>query len=237
MGEFAGGPGELTEYKRAVAINSSCNIFLADKVHSIAQRRDQHDVRRLIQRNKFLDRQVVSDVVNCGSADLPEGAIGVANDEFDLIADSLVLVDVLSARGRNLNENGLVGIKPLLVEEFGERVKSDADALGVVEAIDAEQDRSRVAKVIAELLGSGSGLRCPSDRIEAINVDRHSECTNVGFASTTVSAGHLDDVTVRRPPEESLGNREEVPRPTSGLESDEVCAEDSEHNWAPPRQL
>ena len=59
---------------------------------------------------------------------------------FDLFALGLVGGDVGPARHGNLDERALLGVEESGVEQFTEGPEALRDPLGVVEAIDAEED-------------------------------------------------------------------------------------------------
>src|SRR5689334_11653871 len=70
-------------------------------------------------------------------------------------AESLVVLDPLAARRGHLNHHRLRYRESVFRQKFPVRLEALLDALGVVEAVDAEDDRLRIAELGADLLGPG----------------------------------------------------------------------------------
>ena len=64
--ELVRGAGELGQHERAGVVEASGDVLLRDEVHAVAQRRDEHDVGREVQRDELVDRQRPVQVVDGG---------------------------------------------------------------------------------------------------------------------------------------------------------------------------
>ena len=96
--------GELRQHERAAEVVAARDVLLGDEVHPVAQRRDEHDVGREVERRHLLARVGVVEVVRRPVADRAELAVDAADGLLDLVAQVAVGVDALAARGRDLHE-------------------------------------------------------------------------------------------------------------------------------------
>ena len=104
------------------------------------------------------------------------------------------------------------------------------DALGVVEAVDAEQQAALAAQFPAHLLGAGPHRRVGRQRLDLGEVDGDGE-----GAGGHGPAGYLDVVALRFEAEQDAGEPEEVLRAHRALEADQVGAEHALQDAGPPR--
>ena len=107
-------------------------------------------------------------------ADLAVFAVDVADLAFDVFAHLDVALDALPARRRELHQNGVVALGPILGEQLRKRPQPNVNALGVVQPVDAEQDLARVAELAADLARPAAGSRelraCWSSAVESIEI-------------------------------------------------------------------
>ncbi len=130
-------------------------------------------------------------------------------------------------------------VEPALGEQFAEGLQSVPDALRVVEPVDAEHDRLRVAEARP---GSASARACTSgERASSSNagdVDRDRERLRDHPAGRgVVGRRHLDERAAGRVPEQAAHRAGEVAGIRDPLEADHVGAEQSLDDLVAPRQL
>ena len=147
--ELVRGPGELTQHQHAVVGVPAGDELLGDEVHAVSDRGDEHDVGRLIQRRDLGRFERLVDVVDRGRPDLREVAVDLAHELLDAASLVAIGADAIAARARNLYQHGVGHREPAFGEQLAERVKSLLDALRVVEPIDAQQHRTRVAQLLS----------------------------------------------------------------------------------------
>ena len=95
----------------------------------------------------------------------------MADGQFDLRADLLVVVQSFAAGGGDLHERDLVLVQPPFAQKFVNRFQTVAQTLGVVHAVGAEDHDVRIAQFAADFLrpGLNRGGVCQFD--ECIGVD------------------------------------------------------------------
>ena len=145
----------------------------------------------------------------------------------------LVLLDLLARRDRHLDEHGVLDVEVPVVDELAERAQPGVDALGVVEPVAPQEHPARPAQRGPDLLRAGRGLRARGQRLEARRVDRDRERRRADGPPVR----EVDEVAVRLVPDQLPHQPDEVLGAAGQLEADQVGAEESLEDLAPPRQL
>ena len=140
---------ELAQHQHAVVGEPAGDELLGDEVHAVSDRGDEHHIGRLVERRDFDRFERLVDVVDRGRPDPREVAVDLAHELLDAPALVAVGADAIATRARNLHQHGVGHREPAFGEQLAERVESLLDALRVVEAIDAEQHRARIAELLA----------------------------------------------------------------------------------------
>ena len=73
-------------------------------------------------------------------------AVDLADQSLDLLALVLIVLDALAGGCGDLHHHAALRIERPVVEQRPERLQAQADAFGVVEPVDAEQDHLRFAE-------------------------------------------------------------------------------------------
>ena len=149
------GAGELAEHQRAAVVGARRHVLLGHQVHPVSQRGHHHHVGRAVQRGQLTATVRLVQVVHGRHADPAELAVDPADLAFDLHPQCLVVLDPLAARRGDLDHDRLGNCQLSVGEQLAERLEALLDALGVVEPVDAQDDRLRVAQLGADLLGPG----------------------------------------------------------------------------------
>ncbi len=230
------------------------HVLLGDQVHPVAERGDEHDVGREAERHHLLLGVPVVQVADGRVADGPVVAVDPPDRELDLVAQLLVRLHPLAARARDLHERGVLDRDASLGEELAERLQAVADALRVVQPVDAQQDRLRVAEVGADLAGALLDGRVLGHLLVAARVDRDRVVLRDDLAGAELAHGlrrlgagdgerdaaahgHVDGGSAGRVPEEPADRAREVARVGHALEADDVRAEQPLDDLRAPRQL
>src|SRR4029453_960126 len=209
--QLVGSAGELTQDQRAVVLGTGGDIFLGHQVHAVAQRRDQHDVRREIERHHFLNRVAVGQVADGGVLDGVVGAIDMANGAFDFFTQKPVLLHAFTAGARYLYQGGILHLDAALPQEFLEGLQAVADALGVVQAVHAKKDGLRIAQVLADLLGPLDDVRPPGQLPDLVNIDGNREGLRPGnVGDLAVRALYMHLLLLDAGAQEAAGRAHEV---------------------------
>ncbi|OIQ76345.1 hypothetical protein GALL_419760 [mine drainage metagenome] len=252
-GELVRGAGELAQHQRAALVRPGGDVLLGDQVHAVAQRRDEHDVGREVERGHLLGRVGVVHVVDGRLPEPPELAVDAPDQQLDVLTELLVRADVLPARARHLDERDPGHRETAVPEQLAERLDPVADALGVVEPVDAEQQHVRVAELAADLPGALLHARRPRERVELLRVDRDRKgggpdvpgrragCDTVAVrwlrVGDGVVLGDRDHLAPGGQVGEASDGPDEVLGATGALEPDQVGAEQTVDDLAPPRHL
>ncbi len=155
------------------------------------------------------------------SPDPTQVAVDPADQAVDLVTQDPVLLDLLPRGHRDLHEDGVLDVEVAVADELGEGAQAGHDALGVVEAVDAEEDLARVAQLGADGLGAlGDGLGA-RQVLEALGVDRDRE--RLGPHGTPV--GQVHEVLVGLVADPLAHEAYEVLRAAGQLEAEQVGAE------------
>ena len=99
------GAGELAEHQRAAVVDPGGDVLLGDQVHAVAQRGHHHHVGRAVERGQLGAAVRLVQVVHGRHADPAEVAVDPADLALDLVRSSLVVLDPLPARRRDLDHH------------------------------------------------------------------------------------------------------------------------------------
>src|SRR3977135_1585990 len=113
-------------------------------------------------------------------------AVDVADLAFDVLAHLDVTLDALPAWRRELHQNCVVALGPVLGQQLRKRLQPNVNARGVVEPVDAEQDLSRVAELAADLVRPLPDGASASLLIQRCRVDGDREGTDFDSAEADV---------------------------------------------------
>ncbi len=189
--QLVGSSGELGEHEHPVAVDVRRRVLLGDEVHAVTERCHQHHVAGAVQRDQLVERQRLVQVVHDRQPDAAVAAVDGTDEAFDLVALVLVVLDRLSGGRGDLHHHVALRVEFARFEERGERLEPQTDALGVVEAVDAEQDHLRVAEAGADLAHPLARRSAGGHLLDVAHVDRDRERADVGQA-----IGMLDGVIV-----------------------------------------
>ena len=179
------------------------------------------------------------DVLDRRCSDEPVLADGPTDDELDVVACALVVVDVLATRGCDLHEHRVADGQLALREQFAERREPYVDALRVVEAVDTEQHVAGIAQRRSDLGRGIDRLGSASDRVVLRGVDRDGERTDDAPPDPGVGehVRHLDRIALESEAEQAHCGLEEVGGVPFGLHPDQIRAEETGEHLVAPRQL
>ena len=144
-----------------------------------------------------------------------------------------VLLDALARGGRHLHEDRVLDGDLPVADQLAERAEPVVDALGVVEPVDAQQHASRVAELLADLLGALLDGVGAGELVEAGGVDRD----RVGPGLDDPAVGQVDQVAVRLVADPLADETDEVLGGARALEAHHVGAEQALEELPAPRQL
>ena len=244
-------PGELAQDEDAVVIEAAGDILLGDQVHPIPQSGDQHDVRREVERHHLVARVAAVVIADRRVADRAEVPVDAPDGELDVIAERHVGLHPLPAGVGHLHEGDVLDVQSALGQKLAVCLQPMGDALGVVEAVDAEHDRRGVAEIFTDLARPGLNLRIPRKRLEALGVDRDGELPGhdrpgrprsadraVGpDAGRRVDQRHIDQRAPRDVALQPTHCASEVADIGDALEADHIGPEQPLDNLSAPRQL
>ena len=147
--------------------------LLGDEVHPVAQRRHHRDVGSSEQSEHHrtvegVDAQIEHRHV---VATQPSGIEGV-DDTFEFDAEGPILLECCAAGLCDLDEMNLVGAHVAALERQIVRNDSFEDALGVVESIDADDQRATPGRTGPVVVPGPVSCRSRSGG-ERIGIDRH----------------------------------------------------------------
>ena len=167
-----------------------------------------------------------------GQPDPAVPAVDLADQTFDLVAFLLVVLHAFPGRRGDLDEHVPLRIEHPGFEQRAERAQPQADALRVVEPVDAEQDHLRVAEAGPDLRSRAGGWRArrrspPPRRCRSRSGTRRVWWRGRRDTMTSSLLGHVEELG---------GRRGEVGDAARGLEADQVAAEQTLDDLGPPRQ-
>ena len=172
VGQLVGGAGELRQHEHAVAVEAGRDVLLGDQVHAVAQRRHEHHVAGAVEGDELVERQRLVQVVDRRIAEPAVHAVDLADELLDLAPLVLVVLDALARRRGDLHHHAALGVERAVVEQRLVRPQALADALRVVEAVDAEQHDLRLAEAGAVAVRALAGRPPGGDGLELVDVDR-----------------------------------------------------------------
>ncbi len=164
-------------------------------------------------------------------------AVDAADRELDLVAQLHVRLDALPARAGDLHERDVLDAQSAVVEQLAEGLHTMADALGVVESIDPEQDALRIAEARPDLRRPSSDVIAPRELHVRRCVDRDRKGLREGEAGAAVIVGDRDARRLRLVAQLTTHRAGEVAGIRDPLEADDICAEQSLQHLSAPRQL
>ena len=136
--QLAGGGGELAEHQDAAVVDADATYSSATRF--MPSRNGVTSITSAARYNATSSSLVEPN--GTGSAprrpDLAVVAVDLADELLDLLALGLVVPDVLPTGDGDLHHRHVAGSQLVLDEQGPERVQAGVDALGVVEAVDAE---------------------------------------------------------------------------------------------------
>ena len=135
------------------------------QVHTITSTGNQASVRQSVHCRQLLERYRLVHEVNRHKLDRTEATVDAAYELVDGRAQVLVLLDVLTGRNGELNENDLPDPFGVLSEEDFESVELLRDTLDVVETVNADDDFAAF-----ESLAKGGDTRSHRFTLEALGV-------------------------------------------------------------------
>ena len=209
------------------------DVLLGDQVHPVAQRGDQGNVARVIERDEVAEGHVFVLVEDRGPTDLPELAVDLADELFDLALHMIILGDA-GARGNDDHDQTTLpwnsGSPSSSISKPCSRFENP---FGIVQPVHRKHHlHARKQR--------GQDLRVPSSHfwivhgaIEFGEMDAHGE----GFHPDD-AVGEEDLPEMVFVAEEAEGALEKVLHVSIGVECDEVSAEESPggsvaaRNWA-----
>ena len=201
VGELLGGSGELRQHDHAVAVDVRGGVLLRHQVHPVTERRDEHDVTGSVESDQLVERQRLVQVVDHGEPDTTVLAVDLADQTLDLVAFLLVVLHAFPGGRGDLDHDVSLRIEHPGLEQRAERAESQADALRVVEPVDAEQDHLRVAEPRPDLGDALAGGASGGDLLDLVDVDRdreHSELDRPTVEHDDVIAlGHVEELIGR----------------------------------------
>ena len=146
-----------------------------------------------------------------------------------LLAQLLVAGNLFPAGHRDLDQHGVADRRSGPPEPFVERLEAQVDTLGVVEAVDAEDELAAAAELLAQLLGALDHARLTRGALEAFDVDRDREGAGAHAPSFVDQA-----VRFALRAHQACRHGEEVAARCARLEADHVGAEQTlDHFLAP----
>ena len=230
--ELDGGPGELAEHQGAAVVDPGGDVLLGDQVHPVAQRGHQHDVGCPVEGGEFLATERLMQVVHGRLTDVPVVAVDPPHLQLDLVPKHFVVLDPLAAGRRDLDQHRVGDLDRFVLQQLLKGLQAHPDALCVIEPVDAQQDRARVAQLDADLAGALGDPFLAGYRVDAGEVDRDRERPGPDRPALELHLG-----AARFEVEQPAGQPQEVRRTAGQLEADQVGAEQAPDHLGAPGQL
>ncbi len=224
--------GELAQDQATGQIAPARHILLRHEIHAVPERGDEHDVGGQIERNQFIERNILVQVVDSGVSDTTKIAVCLADQVFKVLPFTLVVGIYLSAGNGDLDHYVSRGRERSVVEELGNRFDAVLDALRVVQPVDSEQDHFGIAQVHSELACPvpDPGIGCATCELGAIH--RNGESPHPDTASLVLDGMVI--ATCSRYPSSESG---EIRSCTGHLKADEVGSQQTVKYLSPPWKL
>jgi hypothetical protein len=132
------GARELGQHQDAGIGYLAGDELLGDQVHAVSQRRDESDVGIAVDPAEALLVQRAVEVADGRPAGRRETPVDAADQLVDLPLELLVLRNLRPAGNRELQQDDLLAVLGVDLEQALEGAHALRDALGVVEAVDAQ---------------------------------------------------------------------------------------------------
>ena len=228
--------GEFRQHQHAGAVAAAGDVFLGDEVHAVLEGGHQHDVGGEEQMNEILEGQALVQIVQHRPAELCEVAVDRTDQLLDLGAGVGVAPHIVTAGRGDLDERDLGGVERAVAKQLLEGLEPGVDALGVVEAVDAEQQVLGRAERCSECVGCLPGGRVSDHLVDAVDVDRDRERPDGDAATLDGDLGDRIDRHDLLGAAHAMGEREKVAGVGRGLEADDVGGEQAVGDRFAPRQ-
>ena len=235
--QLVGGTGEFRQHEHAAVVRARGDVLFRDEVHPIPQRGHEHDVGGEEQGDHFLARISLMQIADRAVAERVVVAVDAGDRQLDLVAQLDVGLDTLAAGARDLHEGDVVDGDAPVFEELAERLQAVADALGVVQSVDAEEDRLGVAEPLSDLPRPGLHFGLLGQVDVGLGGDGDRERLGESDVCRAVVTRHRDAAGPRLVPEQTAHRSGEVPRVGNALEADDVGSEQTFEHQPSPRKL
>jgi len=176
-------------------------------------------------------------IVHSGVANRAEVAVHTPDRSFKLISEPLVLLDLASAWGSDLDEHGFGWMKLAFLEKFAIGTQPVEDPLGVIQPVDAKEKALRVANLLPDFACALDDIGTLCERRELFGVDRYRERCRSGSADALAAGIYLDKGTLRMVVRQAPACPQEVVGTICSLEADQVGTKQALDDFLAPRQL
>ena len=173
--QLLGGAGELGEDEDAGVVGGlGGDELLGDEVHAVVERRDEADAGEAVEAAKGAAGVAAGEVADRHPVEIGVVGVDAAGEAVELLAEDLVGVDGL-ARGRgDLQEADAAAQVLVVVEHAAEGLHALGQALGIVHAVDADDERAVLGEP-AEAGGGGAALLALGLGGDVVGVDADGE--------------------------------------------------------------
>src|SRR6185437_8687400 len=165
----------------------------------------------------------------------------MADAALDVLAQVLVALDPFAAGGGELHQHRVVTFDASFGEQLAKGFEPYVDALGVVQAVHAEQDLAGVADLRADLLGPPADVAVAGFLVELGRVDGDRESADSNRTAVDVyftgARSHTDRSAGGARPDQTPRQNQEVLRTAGQMESHQVRAEQAFDDLGPPGHL
>ncbi len=136
--QLGGRSGEFTQDQDAVALGACRAELLADEIHAVFQRGYEGDFAGAVVGEQFVAAETAEYIVDRDPAGLGELAVDFADESFELHFEGVVFGYVLAARDGYLDQGHAMVQFGKALQGVAEGFKAVADALGVIETVNAK---------------------------------------------------------------------------------------------------
>ena len=153
--QLLGGAGELGEHEHAGVVGGlGGDELLGDEVHPVVERRDEADAGQAVEAAERAAVIAAGEVADGHPVEVGIVGVDASGEAVEFLAQHLVGVDRL-ARGRgDLQEADAAAQLLVVVEHAAEGLHALRQALGIVHAVDADDQRA----VVDDLAEAGGGV-------------------------------------------------------------------------------
>ena len=141
FGQLLRRAGEFAEHEHAVIIDPGGDVLLRHEIHAVTQRRHQHHVRSAIQGDQALLGDRLMQIMDRHRRDRSVRAVDASDHFIDLAAERPVRRHLVARRHRDLDQPDAFPQCRVVGEQPFQRQQPSGNALRIVQAIDAEQER------------------------------------------------------------------------------------------------